>query len=121
MPAGRPKIPIDYNLVEKLAGIQCTQQEIASIIGVHVDTLQRDAEFCTIYKKAAEDRKASLRRMQWAAAETGNITMQIWLGKQYLNQSDKRDNAHSGGLSITFVEPGAGGKDIEDRSGGEAQ
>ena len=32
--------------------------------------------------------KASLRRKQWNLAEK-NATMGIWLGKQYLEQSDK--------------------------------
>lgn len=35
--------------------------------------------------------KASLRRMQFKTAESGNATMQIWLGKQYLGQKDKQD------------------------------
>ena len=35
MPVGRPKIQIDYNTVEKLANIQCTQEEIASFFKFH--------------------------------------------------------------------------------------
>jgi hypothetical protein len=38
--------------------------------------------------------------MQFKAAEAGNPTMLIWLGKQYLGQSDKQDLNHEGGLSI---------------------
>ena len=38
---GRPKKHIDLELVEKLAHIQCTYGEIASTLGVSVDTLQR--------------------------------------------------------------------------------
>ena len=34
--AGRPKIVIDWELVQKLAHIQCTQAEIASAVGVSV-------------------------------------------------------------------------------------
>lgn len=34
---------------------------------------------------------ASLRRQQFKMAET-NATMQIWLGKQYLEQRDKLDS-----------------------------
>ena len=40
--AGRPKIVIDYTAVEKLASIQCTQEEIANFLDVSVRTLQRD-------------------------------------------------------------------------------
>lgn len=85
--AGRPKIQIDYNTVEKLANIQCTQEEIASFLGISVRTLQRDEEFCRIYKKGQENGKMSLRRMQYKLAEK-NTAMAIFLGKQYLGQKD---------------------------------
>jgi len=88
---GRPKIKIDYELVKKLAHIQCTQIEIASILEVSVDTLQRDKEFCGIYKKGQEEGKMSLRRIQWKLANNDNVTMAIWLGKQYLGQTDKQE------------------------------
>jgi len=100
MAGGRPKKVIDYDMVKKLAHIHCTQQEIANILEVSVDTLQRDEEFCGIYKKAMDDAKASLRRLQFRKAESGNPTMLIWLGKQYLGQTDKQDIKHSGGLSV---------------------
>lgn len=85
--AGRPKKEIDYNIVEKLANIQCTQEEIASFLELSVRTLQRDEEFCRIYKKGQDNGKMSLRRIQYKLAEK-NPTMAIWLGKQYLNQRD---------------------------------
>jgi len=85
--AGRPKKEIDYISVEKLANIQCTQEEIANFLGLSVRTLQRDEEFCRIYKKAQDNGKMSLRRMQFKLADK-NPTMAIWLGKQYLGQKD---------------------------------
>jgi len=85
----RPKKNIDYQLCESLAKIQCTQDEIAEVIGVSTRTLQRDKEFCRVYKKGMDQGKMSLRRLQYKAAENGNVTMLIWLGKQYLGQSDK--------------------------------
>jgi hypothetical protein len=88
---GRPKIEIDYNLCENLAKIQCTQEEIAQMIGVSTRTLQRDEEFCRIYKKGMDQGKMSIRRQQFKSAESGNVTMQIWLGKQYLNQRDRSE------------------------------
>jgi len=38
--------------------------------------------------KGLENGKSSLRRIQWKSALGGNTTMQIWLGKQYLQQRD---------------------------------
>ena len=89
--AGRPKIVIDWDLVQKLAHIQCTQAEIASAVGVSVDTLHRHPEFAEVYKRGAEGGRKSLRRMQFESATKGNIAMQIWLGKQYLGQRDNLD------------------------------
>ncbi len=91
MAGGRPKKEIDYKIVEELSNIQCTQEEIASVLNISVRTLQRDEEFCRIYKNGMDNGKMSLRRMQWAAANQGNTTMLVWLGKQYLGQTDKQD------------------------------
>src|SRR6202163_4570152 len=89
---GRPKKFVDLELVEKLAHIQCTYGEIASTLGVSVDTLQRNKDFAVVYKRGAEGGRKSLRRMQFESANKGNVTMQIWLGKQYLGQSDHVTN-----------------------------
>jgi hypothetical protein len=89
---GRPKKRIDLELVEKLAHIQCTQAEIAATLGVSVDTLARHKHFAETYKRGGEGGRKSLRRMQFESATKGNIAMQIWLGKQYLGQSDHLTN-----------------------------
>lgn len=83
----RPKKEIDYTAVEKLASIQCTQEEIANFLNVSVRTLQRDEEFCRLYKKGQDNGKMSLRRYQFKLAEK-NTSMAIFLGKQYLGQKD---------------------------------
>ena len=98
----RPKIPIDYNTVEKLANIQCTQEEIASFLGISVRTLQRDEEFCRIYKKGQKNGKMSLRRMQYKLAEK-NTAMAIFLGKQYLGQRDNIEVKAENTNRITIV------------------
>lgn len=87
MPAGRPKKEIDYVSVEKLANIQCTQEEIASFLGISSRTLLRDEKFKEIFENARETGKASLRRIQWKHAEK-SASMAIFLGKQYLGQKD---------------------------------
>lgn len=87
MPAGRPKKEINYKLAEGLASIFCTLDEIASVLDISTRTLQRDEEFCRIFKKGQETAKSSLRRLQWKHAEK-SATMAIFLGKQYLGQKD---------------------------------
>jgi len=84
---GRPRKNLDGNLIRRLAGIGCTNKEIAAVTGVSEDTLERN--FAGVIEKGRETAKASLRRFQWKSAAGGNVTMQIWLGKQLLGQTDK--------------------------------
>lgn len=109
--AGRPKIEIDYATVEKLANIQCTQDEIASFIGVSTRTLQRDEQFMELFNRGRENGKMSLRRIQWKHAEK-SATMAIWLGKQYLGQKDNIEVANTDELNkvkelLTKISDGA--------------
>ena len=98
--AGRPKIEINWEDVRKLSLLQCTQNEIASFLGVSVDTLLRRKEFCVLHKKGMEEGRMSLRRLQWKKANEGNVTMLIWLGKQYLGQSDKQELTGKDGKAL---------------------
>lgn len=102
MPAGRPKKEIDYATVEKLANIQCTQEEIASFIGISTRTLQRDEQFMELFNKGRESGKMSLRRIQWKHAEK-SASMAIWLGKQYLGQKDIIEASTTGETKINIV------------------
>lgn len=89
---GRPPAPIDWETAKKLAHFQCTQEEIAYFLGISPDTLFRRSikeqgqTFSQFMKVHADGGKISLRRWQWKNAEKGNVAMQIWLGKQYLDQ-----------------------------------
>ena len=84
----RPKkYNIDTEQLEKLAGFGCTNTEIASFFNVSERTIRRSyAEYLT---KGRDKGKIRLRQMQWKAAESGNVTMLIWLGKQVLGQSEQ--------------------------------
>ena len=94
---GRPpnqKNRIKQEEFEKLCGLHCTEQEIADFFGVSKDTIDRwvkqtyKTTFAAIYREKRSLGKISLRRSQWKTAQEGNVTMQIWLGKQYLDQTD---------------------------------
>ena len=91
-PKGKPRKPIDMELVKTLASIHCTDEEIASVVGVSHETLvrrKREPEFAEVMATARAGGRASLRRMQWQAAQGGNITMMIFLGKNLLRQRDR--------------------------------
>lgn len=89
---GRPPLDINPDLVLGLARIHCTNREIATIVGCHVDTLTN--RFSDLLEKGREEGRMSLRRLQWAKAEAGNVTMMIWLGKQMLGQKDVAQLQH---------------------------
>ena len=88
----RPAKLIDLKLAEDLARIQCTDGEMAAILGFTREGFhkrkQRDPELVRIIEKGKDEGQSSLRRLQWKNAMAGNTTMQIWLGKQYLGQRD---------------------------------
>lgn len=91
---GRPKTVLNEKgkkTIEDLSTILCTDEEIASILGVSVETLQSKDNLDTFLeckKKGNSQGKASLRREQYKLAMKGNCNMLIWLGKQYLGQKD---------------------------------
>lgn len=83
--AGRPRLEFDLQQVEQLAGIQCTDGEIAAVLGCSRQTILNrkddDPDSLAAIEKGRESGKGSIRRMQWKAANAGNTGMLIWLGK----------------------------------------
>ena len=92
---GRPKKYINKRLFENLCTIQCTMEEICSVLDVCDETLTRwcketyEMSFSEVFKQKRLGGKTSLRRKQWQLANK-NATMAIWLGKQYLGQRDEQ-------------------------------
>lgn len=103
---GRPRKEIDLDMAYKLAVIHCTDEELASLLGISVDTLTRrkaeDPSFAELIEKGKAEGRASLRRMQYAAAQKGDRTMLVWLGKQLLGQRDYFRNEIANAPGETF-------------------
>jgi len=77
--------------------------EIVGFLGVSEDTIERACKrehklhFAEYFAQKRTPGRISLRRKQWQkAVEDGDIAMLIFLGKQYLDQSDKRREEVSG-------------------------
>lgn len=93
---GRPLIQIDEEQFKRFCSYMCTEEEIAGLFSCSVDTIERwckrtfDRTFAEIYKVFSAEGKMSLRRKQFALAETSSA-MAIWLGKNYLGQTDHID------------------------------
>ena len=94
---GRPKLKLNdigKEIVTKLAGFMCTEEEIASFLGVSVEQLKNDVNkdsFTECVKNGQRIGKVSLRQNQFNLSKT-NASMAIFLGKQYLGQKDVVDD-----------------------------
>ena len=98
---GRPRKQVDATLVEELAKIMASRAEIAAIARCSVSTLDR--HFDAAIKRGNLHAKGSLRRRQFEIAMAGNVTMLIWLGKQYLGQVEKQELTGTDGGPIETV------------------
>lgn len=95
---GRPEVKIEKEDFEKLCSMQCTLVEIAGFFDCSEDTIEnwckktyRGQTFSEVYKRKSAKGKISVRRKQFQVADSGNATMLIWLGKQYLGQREYQD------------------------------
>jgi hypothetical protein len=95
--AGRPEAIIDWNKVTKYLQAQCDSVGIAGLLGISVDTLynrcKRDnnLDYSAFAAQKKSEGKELLRGKQYSVAMEGDKTMLVWLGKQYLMQSDKQE------------------------------
>lgn len=136
---GRPvEIVIDWDAVDLALEAHANDSEISSMTGCARSTLN---EVCKRDKgltyrqysaQKKDDGKAKLRIAQFQSAKEGDKTMQIWLGKQWLGQTDKpsdqtraeilskqlelmssdKYNEHAGiQLILAALAEGAGGKE----------
>ena len=92
---GRPRKEIDWDMFEKLCEFQATEEEIASFFKCSTDTLnthckqQYGQTFSEVFATKRKAGRISLRRWQWQKAARGSVAMLIFLGKQYLGQTDR--------------------------------
>src|SRR5690242_20311702 len=95
------KAKIDLVELEKLAHLQCTDEEIAAWFGVATKSIQRrrkNPKFAAVMERGRAKGRISVRRMQMRLLEQGNATMGVWLGKQLLGQTDFID--HRGDFAV---------------------
>jgi IS30 family transposase len=110
MPSGRKQLEIDWKRVDKLLEVQCSGTEIAAALGMHPDTLYNavkrefNSDFSAYSQVKRESGKRLLKAKQFEVALEGDKTMLVWLGKQYLDQSDRQNVTHEGPISIRIVE-----------------
>jgi hypothetical protein len=104
----RPRVKIDVAELEKLYGMQCTDEEVAAFVGVSTRTLARRKEvskFAEVIDRAKARGRVSVRRALFRLAASGNIAAAIFLAKNLLGYKDIVSNEHSGpdGTPIQFA------------------
>jgi AraC-like DNA-binding protein len=98
---GRPCAVIDWRVVDRLCACACTRREIAAVLGIHEDTLSARIEeefglnFSAYFEQKSAPARVSLRHRQFQAAMAGNVAMLIWLGKQWLGQTEKVEQVNA--------------------------
>lgn len=93
--AGRKPVELDKERFEEMCEFQCTKKEICLEFNITSNTLADwckrtyGANFSTVFAQKRQKGFQSLRSAQYALALQGNTTMLIWLGRNWLGQTDK--------------------------------
>lgn len=88
------KVVIDPVQLGKLAEMCCSIEEVAAYFRTTVQTVRarlKKDPLKAVWESGLARGRISLRRAQMQSALGGDRTMQIWLGKQLLDQKDKID------------------------------
>jgi hypothetical protein len=105
---GPKPLEIDWKEFDGLCAVQCTLAEIALHYDVSEDTIERAVEkqwnmrFADYFRQKRRKGFISLRHKQWQLAAQGNPTMLVWLGKQWLGQSDRHELTGADGGPIQY-------------------
>jgi len=95
----RPEAKIDIAELEKLCGMQCTDEEIAAFFDVSTRTIERRRKvkrFHDIMENARAKGRVSVRRSLFRMAAKDNVAAAIFLSKNLLGYKDVVNNEHTG-------------------------
>lgn len=88
-----------------------TQAYCCEKLGINTDTITKKIKekhglsFSEYRHKRQEEIRVTLQRRQYEVAMSGNVTMLIWLGKQWLGQSEKTEHIVGKDSQIKIVVP----------------
>ena len=95
--AGRKKVVIDWKRVDKSLMSGSNGVQVAAMLGVHPDTLYnkckevKKMDFSAYQQQKRQEGNDVLFGLQYELAKSGDRGMLIWLGKNRLDQSDKKE------------------------------
>ena len=94
----------DPDKIQMLASFGCSIIEIAKYFKVDESTVRKNYQ--DELETGRESLKVKLRQLQWDHAARGNTALLIWLGKQYLGQTDRKEIDLIGNLESVLKECG---------------
>jgi hypothetical protein len=95
--AGRKKISIDWDKVDNYLMSGSNGVQVSAMLGIHYNTLvnkckeEKKCDFSEYLQQKKEKGNNLLKAMQYKLAMNGDRGMLIWLGKNRLDQSDKKE------------------------------
>ena len=117
--AGRKKVEIDWKKVDRSLIAGSNGVQVAAMLGVHPDTLYnkckevKKMDFSAYQQQKRQEGNDKLFDLQYKLAESGDRGMLIWLGKNRLDQSDKKEiKQHNTGSLININMTGGTDKPI---------
>lgn len=93
---------LDCKSIEQLSRMFCLIEEIAAFLHINPEDILKDKEAMKAYNRGRMIAQIELRKKQMQLADR-NTQMATWLGKQYLDQTDKQEIDHSATLKIIEV------------------
>ena len=107
--AGRKKFVIDWNKVDNSLRAGSNGVQFAAMLGIHYNTLvnkcneEKKCDFSDYLAQKRQEGNDVLFGLQYKLAKEGDRGMLIWLGKNRLDQSDKKEiKQHNTGSLINI-------------------
>ena len=94
----------DPDKIQMLASFGCSITEIAKYFRIDESTVRK--KYKDELETGRESLKVRLRQLQWDHAARGNTALLIWLGKQYLGQTDRKEIDLIGNLESVLKDCG---------------
>ena len=94
----------DPDKIQMLASFGCSITEIAKYFRIDESSVRKN--YKDELETGRESLKVRLRQLQWDHAARGNTALLIWLGKQYLGQTDRKEIDLIGNLESVLKECG---------------
>lgn len=104
-----PKKKVDWKVFEECCRIHCTREEIAAILDMDDNTVDRHVKehygksYGAKYEELSKTGKKSLRRIVWSQAESGNSRVMLRLMEHELGMRAEQKIEHAGGIGIQDI------------------